>query len=208
MGLSAHSAEHPGRVGIFGGAFDPPHRAHVALARAAVEELHLERLHVLPTGHAWHKANVLSPAADRLAMVHMAFDGLPGVVVDERELHRPGPTYTADTLAEMRQQYPGADLYLIMGADQAAALTGWHRWEEVLHSAIISIAGRPAAVSAAAAADLQERHGARVELLHLPDIPVSATDIRARVAAGQGIDHLVPAGVARYIDLHHLYKSP
>ncbi|MES2184197.1 MAG: nicotinate-nucleotide adenylyltransferase [Pseudomonadota bacterium] len=206
MGLT-HLVAPAGRIGIFGGAFDPPHRAHVALARAAVEELRLDHLHVLPTGHAWHKAHVLTPAADRLAMVHIAFDGIAGATVDERELHRPGPTYTADTLEELRRQYPGAELYLLLGADQAEALTSWHRWEEVLRFAIISIAGRPGAASDEAAFRLQTRFGARVQMLHLPDIPVSATDIRARVAAGQGIDHLVPAGVARYIDLHHLYKT-
>lgn len=205
MGVSSVAARAM-RVGIFGGAFDPPHRAHVALARAAIEELRLERLHVIPTGQAWHKARVLSSAEDRLAMAHLAFDPVPQVRIDARELHRAGPTYTIDTLAELRSENPGAELHLLIGGDQAAALTSWHRWEDVARVAIISIAHRADAASAEGVWGFETLPGARLRTLHLPDIPVSATGIRARVASGEGIEHLVPPGVARYIDRHHLYR--
>ena len=130
------------RIGLFGGAFDPPHGAHVALARAAVEQLGLDRLHVAPTGMAWHKAQTLSAAAHRLAMCRLAFGGLPKVFVDDRELRRGGPTYTIDTLTELRAQYPGAELFLQIGADQAAAFHTWRRAGEIVDMAVISIAVR------------------------------------------------------------------
>jgi nicotinate-nucleotide adenylyltransferase len=130
------------RVGLFGGAFDPPHDAHVALARAALDELALDRLHVVPTGDAWHKSRPLSPAADRLAMCRLAFAGLPGVVVDDRELRRAGPTYTVDTLTALRADYPGAELFLQIGADQALAFHGWRRARDIIDIATVSIAVR------------------------------------------------------------------
>ena len=86
------------RIGLLGGAFDPPHRAHVALAESAVQALHLDHLLVLPTGQSWHRSRAGSAGDHRLAMARLAFEGLPGAVVDERELVRAGPSYTIDTL--------------------------------------------------------------------------------------------------------------
>ena len=96
----AGQAKPPLRVGMFGGAFDPPHWAHRALAETALGQLRLDHLHILPTGHAWHKPRQLSPAEHRVAMCKLAFDGLLNIHFDEREIHREGPSYTADTLAE------------------------------------------------------------------------------------------------------------
>jgi nicotinate-nucleotide adenylyltransferase len=199
----------PRRIGVFGGAFDPPHNAHLALVRAALAQLRLDSLRVFPTGEAWHKARTLSPAEHRLAMARLAFGDCPGVVVDDRELRRPGPTYTIDTLTELQAEFPDAQLVLLLGGDQAQALMRWHRWADILRIAIISVAVR--AGSTAGATDPQARQpvsgpaGGRFEYLTLPAMPHSATDIRTRVAAGLGIDHLVPVPVARYIDQHHLY---
>ncbi len=95
------AAIQPRRIGLLGGAFDPPHRAHQALARAAIEQMQLSELRILPTGQAWHKARPLSPAPHRLAMARLAFEGLPQATVDDRELRREGPTYTVDTLREL-----------------------------------------------------------------------------------------------------------
>ena len=129
------------RIGVFGGAFDPPHNAHVALAEAALAQLDLTELHVSPTGQAWHKSRTLTPKQDRLAMARLAFSALKGtVVVDSREVLRDGPTYTLDTLRELQQEQPGAQLVLIMGADQATALPTWHGWQDILRTAIVSVA--------------------------------------------------------------------
>lgn len=191
------------RVGVFGGAFDPPHVAHVALARAAVEQLQLDELRIFPTGDAWHKANVLSPAQHRLAMARIAFDDLPHTIVDERELHRPGPTYTIDTLRELKAEQPQAELFLIMGEDQAVSLTRWREWQAIPALATICMAAR-ASTNADAPRALPVE--AELKLLRMPEMPESATEVRERVAAHEGIDHLVPRGVARYIDQHSLYR--
>ena len=141
--MNLPASKSPPRIGIFGGAFDPPHNAHVALAEAALAQLGLAELHVIPTGQAWHKSRALTPAQDRLAMTRLAFSGLKGtVVVDSREVLRNGPTYTLDTLHELQREQPGAQLVLIMGADQASALPTWHGWQAILGIAIVSVAYR------------------------------------------------------------------
>ena len=193
----------PVRVGMFGGAFDPPHRAHVALARAAVEQLGLATLYVIPTGDAWHKARTLTASHHRLAMARLAFSALPQVLVDDRELERSGPTYSVDTLRELRTAHPQAELVLLMGEDQAAGFTRWHAWQEVARLAVLGVAGRGTGEGVAA---LRALPGVRIEALQLPQMPVSATDIRARLTAGQDIAELVPPPVASYIESHHLYQ--
>ena len=130
----------PLRLGVFGGAFDPPHLAHVALARAAVEQLRLDELRVLPTGQAWHKARSLSAAEDRLAMAREAFGQVPRAVVDDRELRRAGPTYTIDTLRQLKAEFPQAQLMLVIGADQAEALHSWRECEQILKLATVAVA--------------------------------------------------------------------
>lgn len=194
------------RVGVFGGAFDPPHIAHVALARAAVEQLQLDELRIFPTGQAWHKVQVLTAPEHRLAMARIAFADVPRAVIDERELRRPGPTYTIDTLRELMAERPQAQLFLVMGADQSSSLTKWRDWESILKLAVLCVAARPA-LAADDGQPLQSLPAhARSRQLNLPSMPDSATQVRARVASGGDIAHLVAPGVARYIDRHHLYQ--
>lgn len=193
-------------VGVFGGAFDPPHLAHVALAEAAVRQLALDCLHVLPTGHAWHKAQNLTAASHRLAMTQLAFQAVPRALIDDRELLRPGPTYTIDTLRELALELPGARLHLVMGEDQAAAFSTWRDWPAIVGLAELAVAHRgPADVDRIQA--LRALPGARVRVLDMPRRPESATDIRARLAAGQDMTRLVPSGVASYIEHHRLYLT-
>ena len=196
------------RVGLFGGAFDPPHRTHVALAEAAIAQLQLDVLHVVPTGHAWHKARSLTPAVHRLAMCQLAFGTLARTVVDARETERSGPSYTIDTLAALQAEYPQAQLYLLMGEDQARALAGWHRAEELGRAAIICVASRsgPPAFAAPPTA-APGVSGMALHWLQLPPSPLNATDIRDRTAQGQSVSALVFDSVARYIDQHHLYQA-
>ena len=195
------------RVGVFGGAFDPPHVAHVALARAAVEQLQLDGLLIFPTGKAWHKAQTLSAPEHRLAMARIAFADVPRTVIDARELRRPGPTYTIDTLRELKAEQPDAQLFLVMGEDQSASLTRWRDWEAILKLAVICVAARPTAMGEDGGGPLQTLPPqAQSRQLRLPSMPGSATQVRARVAAGVGIAHLVPPGVARYIEQHNLYQ--
>jgi len=193
------------RLGLFGGAFDPPHVAHVALAWAAVSQLALDELRVCPTGRAWHKSRPLSDAHHRLAMARLAFSEVPGVVVDDRELRRDGPTYTVDTLRELHHEHPQDTLVLVIGADQADTFDQWRESDEIARLAIISVAVRPRADEPAGTVDASRLPGGQWLPISLRLLSVSATDIRARRASGLGIDHLVPASVARYIDQHHLY---
>lgn len=202
---------------MFGGAFDPPHWAHRALAETALTQLGLDVLHILPTGHAWHKTRVLSPATHRLAMCAQAFDRLPNVSIDDREIRREGPSYTADTLRELAAEYPGAQLYLVLGADQLLAFKSWSRWEEVLGFATLAVANRAIHIGADADPDQQvEQDLSKVDVpfvrLDMPLHNISATAVRAHVH-GQSrrfpdLDVLVPEGVARYISEHHLYETP
>lgn len=201
----------PRRIGLFGGAFDPPHLAHAALVHAAMTQLHLDALHVLPTGQAWHKARTLSAAHHRLAMARLAFADVPGVMVDDREIRRDGPTYTIDTLRELQAAEPGACLVLVIGADQAAALLNWKDWQDIVMLAMISVAYRDNVTGDKGQFNLENMPGVRLQSLHVPAMPISATAIRDQIAANpdglKQVVHLVAPGVARYIEHHHLYQT-
>jgi nicotinate-nucleotide adenylyltransferase len=202
------------RLGVFGGAFDPPHRAHVALVEAAISQLQLDRVHVLPTGQAWHKPRQLSAAADRLAMTRLAFEPLSQVAVDDREILRAGPSYTIDTLQALQREYPHAQLYLLIGDDQRRSLPSWHQIGEIARIAIICAAGRDMAVRAwnqdsdapESSPSISDTLQARIRSLDMPQMPLSATDIRALAATEQALTGLVPPAVERYIHEHHLYR--
>jgi nicotinate-nucleotide adenylyltransferase len=196
------------RIGIFGGAFDPPHRGHWALARAAIEGLGLDALHIIPTGQAWHKPRDLTAAVHRLAMCSLNFMGLPGIVIDERELHRTGASYTIDTLLELRSTYGPTELFLCMGLDQALALPTWHRWAEVVSNATICVAVRADSAGISDPLPALESMAPGFRLLPMESLQISATAIRQRVAAGQSVSGLVFDPVARYIDHHSLYQRP
>ena len=130
------------RIGLYGGAFDPPHTGHHALAACAIRQLQLDVLHVLPTGDAWHKTRALSDATHRMAMAALNFADLPEVLIDDRELLRRGPSYTVDSLRELADQYPGAGLFLLMGADQAACFDSWKDWQQIAQLAQLAVAPR------------------------------------------------------------------
>ncbi len=201
------------RIGLLGGAFDPPHRAHQALAHAAIEQLQLDELRLLPTGDAWHKARTLTPAEHRLAMARLAFAALPQAVVDDRELRRGGPTYTVDTLRELAAEHPGTTLLLVVGADQALAFDRWREPEAITRLATICVARRPPDESvdvqpaAPSAAPSYPIPGGHWLALDMAPIPLSATAIRQRLEKGQGADELLDPAVARYIAQHHLYAT-
>ena len=194
------------RIGVFGGAFDPPHLAHVALVRSAIEHLKLDEVRVLPTGQAWHRPGQLTDARDRLAMTVLAFAEVPRVVVDEREIRRSGPSYTVDTLTELAGENPGAQLFLLIGDDQRRSLPGWHRIEEIARLAIICAAARDPQVAAWSTGEPQQA-GPKIQPLPMPLMPISATDIRERLSRQADIAELVVPGVERYIHEHHLYST-
>jgi nicotinate-nucleotide adenylyltransferase len=207
LGLTQTALQRP-RIGVFGGSFDPPHLAHASLLQTAVNELALDEMRVLPTGQAWHKNRTLSDAKHRLAMAELAFKKMPNVVVDDQEILRTGPSYTVDTLRSLAAVKPLADVYLMMGADQAAVLTTWRAWQEILQLATVCVADRGDTIRASGQFDAEELFPRRFIHLQMPALDISATQIRSRVAAAQPIDTLVSEPVARYIADHHLYLNP
>ena len=191
------------RLGIFGGSFDPVHNAHVALARLALTELRLDELLWVPAGQPWQKSRHLTSAADREAMLKLAIAGEPRFVLSRIELERSGPSYTIDTARALRAERPDAQWFLVIGQDQYAGFHTWHGFAELLGRVTLAIAARPDVPGAVDPTVLAVPH----EAVALPMMDVSSTDIRERIARGQGIDDLVPHAVAGYIARHHLYQD-
>ncbi len=196
------------RIGVFGGAFDPPHRGHVALAQAAVAQLGLAQLHVVPTGEPLHKSRALTEARHRLALCDLAFADVPQAMVDACEMERSGPSFTVDTLEALQREHPGAQLCLLIGQDQAQTLQHWHRASDLTRLAIIYVAVRPASVGSNTEIDPMQTERFALQWLHMPAMAQSATEIRHRAAHQQIIETMVTEPVARYIDHHHLYQTP
>nr|WP_307726766.1 nicotinate-nucleotide adenylyltransferase [uncultured Caldimonas sp.] len=193
------------RIGILGGSFDPVHNAHLALGRVALDALRLDELRWVPAGLQWQKSREMTPGHHRLAMVHLATAGEPRFVVDPCELHRPGASYTVDTVRAMQEACrEPAEWFLVIGQDQYQRLDTWHEWRELLQRVTMAVAGRAGAEPQAGVALAAVPH--KMVRLPLPPMAVSATDIRTRAAAGQAIDMLVPLPVARYIAQHRLYQ--
>jgi nicotinate-nucleotide adenylyltransferase len=191
------------RLGLFGGTFDPPHNAHLALARAAQGEFQLDALHWIPAGQPWQKARTISAAVHREAMVRAAIDGEARFVLNRIETERAGPSFTLDTVRALRLQHGQAELFLIIGADQYAGLHTWRDWQNLLGLVTLAVANRPGLMPPINAEVLRTPH----RVVPLPMQDISATDIRSRVARGLPIDALVPSAVARYIKTNSLYRS-
>ena len=201
---------HAKRLGIFGGSFDPPHTAHIALAKHAIEQFDLAELRIIPTGDAWHKARTLTPSPHRLVMTRLAFADVPQTVVDQREIDRQGASYTVDTLEELKAENPEANLYLFIGADQANTLRTWHRWQDILGLATVVVADRLQSGQGSMASQWHNAVSPDVQRLDMPSLNVSATEIRAHVAQGPhpaaAMSAWLPAAVQHYIEKHSLYR--
>jgi nicotinate-nucleotide adenylyltransferase len=206
LGLSQGSAK---RLGVYGGAFDPPHLAHLALAKAAIAQYALDELIIVPTGQAWHKSRALSAASHRVAMTKLAFADLPRANVDERETLRTGPSFTFDTLQELKSENDQAKLFLLMGEDQLADFAQWHRYQEILQIATLLVAHRTGTTPASGLKELPNQAKIQFAIIQMPASPISATRIRQmanqRRTQFESFDHLVKQSVARYIAEHHLY---
>jgi nicotinate-nucleotide adenylyltransferase len=196
------AAERTSRRGLFGGTFDPPHRAHLALAQAALDHLGLDAVHWVVAGQPWQKAGAITPALHREAMVRAAIAGEPRFVLDRSELERAGPSYTLDTVRALHAAHPDTEWFLILGADQHAGLPSWHGWRELLQRVTLAVANRPGASPRLDAEVAQHPH----RMVPMPPLDISATEIRERAARGLPLDGRVPPAVASYIDQHGLYR--
>jgi nicotinate-nucleotide adenylyltransferase len=202
----------PGSIGVMGGAFDPIHVGHLAIAEEAREILGIETVLFVPTGSPPHRATAFAPAADRLAMTAAAIAGNPGFRLSRIEVDRPGPSYTLETLTLLADRARTAgrepDLVLILSAETFHDLPGWHQPRRILELARIAVAPRVGHPTPDLAWLSREFPGLeeRVTFLEGPRLGVSSTALRARLAAGRSIRYLVPAPVVAYIEDHALYR--
>jgi nicotinate-nucleotide adenylyltransferase len=209
-------------VGVMGGTFNPVHHGHLRSALELVERLGLARLHLMPSARPPHREAPDCSAEDRAAMVELAVRGEPRLCCDRRELARAGPSYSVDSLAELRRELgPERSLCLILGFDAVAELDTWHRWRELLDDAHLVVIARPGwalpsrgevarwlaghRVYEHAALHAAPAGGVLVE--ELRPLAISATDIRALLAAGRSARFLLPESVLDYIESHHLYRA-
>lgn len=194
-----------GVTGLLGGAFDPPHNGHVALAERALAELRLGRLVVVVTGIPSHKT-VATPAEVRYRLAEAAFAGRPRIELSRYEIEHGKPVYTVDTVRWARERY--GDVVFIVGADEFAGFLTWRDPDGVLEAARLAVATRPGYELDQLQPVLRElRHPERVQFFEIPAFPVSSTEVRARVARGEPIDELVPARVAALIAELGLYRG-
>lgn len=187
-------------IGLLGGSFDPIHHGHLLAAQASVEALGLDELRFVPARQQPFKVgNHGAAAADRLRMVELAIMGEPRFAVERCEIDRPEPSYTVDTLRELRARDPAQSLVLLVGADAAAELPTWHQAEEIGKLARVVMFARPAAVDPGVAGTF--------ETICVPQLDISASEIRRRVRAGRSIRYWVPEPVRRHIVARRLYQD-
>lgn len=202
------------RIGLLGGAFDPPHDGHVAVASAILRARLLDRVDLVVSGASPHrdsKSNVAAPE-DRAAMARLAVQDVPGLGVELCELARTGPSYTIETLRQLKAAVPGNTYSLIIGADMVVDLPRWREVNELLALAEVIPVLRPGFGAEVFAA--LERHlgkavadGLRAALVAVPQLGISSTSVRAAVAAGESIAGMVPAAVEKFIYARGLYRS-
>ena len=200
----------PRRIGVFGGSFDPPHEGHCYLARCAVEALSLDRLLIFPAGQPPHKPLLPghpTPEA-RLAMARLAFADIPRCEVSDREILRPGKSYTVLTLRELARKMPDAELFLVMGSDMFLSVQSWFCASELFGLCTLAPAMRYGTDSESALRAhselLASRYGARCTLLQIPPRELSSTELRAE---HPWADARFPAAVRAYIRENRLYEA-
>jgi nicotinate-nucleotide adenylyltransferase len=197
------------RLGILGGAFNPPHIGHLVCAQEAVLKLGLERLLFVPMGQAPHREIEQDPGPEaRVEMIELAVEDDERFEVSRVEVDREGPSYTSETLRALSEEGGNDELVLVLGGDQAASLPKWHEPEEVLRLATIAVVPRTGYHREAIAVNIASLKGAAgVRFFDMPRIDVSSTLVRHRVADGKPIRHLVPDKVIGYIEEHGLYGA-
>lgn len=189
------------RIGVFGGTFDPPHLGHLVVASDACGALGLDRVLWIPSAVPPHKvATVQAPAEARLEMVRAAIEGDPRFEADDLELRRPGPSYTVDTLRDLARRHAGAELVLLIGADNLREIPGWREPQEILKLARVAVLSRDGA-------GVPPDAPVPAVAVEVTRVDVSATEVRRRAAAGETIRYLVPDAVRALVERRGLYRE-
>jgi nicotinate-nucleotide adenylyltransferase len=189
------------RIGVMGGTFDPIHNGHLVAASEVAQHFHLDEVVFVPTGQPYQKQNA-TPGEHRYLMTIIATASNPMFTVSRVDIDRGGPTYTIDTLRDLRAERPDAELFFITGADAVEQILDWKNIDELwslAHFVAVSRPGHTLTVS-----NLPQQV---VSLLEVPALAISSTDCRARVGRGFPVWYLVPDGVVQYISKYHLYRS-
>ena len=194
-------AERRPRIGVMGGTFDPIHHGHLVAASEVAQSLDLDEVVFVPTGQPTYKSNV-TQAEHRYLMTVIATASNPRFTVSRVDIDREKPTFTIDTLRDVRRERPDADLYFITGADAIAQILSWKDVQELWDLAHFVAVSRPGHVLSVSGLPEQD-----VSLLEVPALAISSTDCRSRVRRGFPVWYLVPDGVVQYISKHHLYRS-
>jgi len=192
------------RLGVMGGTFDPIHHGHLVAASEVQVRFDLDEVAFVPSGQPWQKeGREVSPAEHRYLMAVIATASNPRFWVSRVDIDRPGPTFTIDTLRDLRAQRPGADLFFITGADALEQILSWKEAAELFDLARFVGVTRPGY-------ELSDAHLPQdaVQLVEVPAMTISSSDCRERVAAGRPVWYLVPDGVVQYIAKHRLYRTP
>lgn len=199
------------KLGLYGGTFDPVHYGHLLLAERCREALGLDEVRFVPAGDPPHKdRSDLTPGTARAEMLEFATAGHPRLTVDRRELQRPGPHYTFETLAEVHNEFPDAELYFLMGADSLADLPQWRepgRIAELATIVAVNRGDRPLPERSSLVLTLGEAIASRVVFVTMPGIDLSSTELRRRAAAEKSLRYTMPPAVEAYIRDRMLYRA-
>jgi len=210
------------RIGVMGGMFDPVHSGHLQAALTALRLLELDHLRLVPCHVPNHRSPAKAGSAQRQEMLQVAIADEPRLLVDPREMERGGVSYTVDTLASLRDDFPGATLVLVLGWDAFAGLPSWHRWRDLLTLAHMLVISRPTATpeqplieelaqtlrrcQVASAEELFSQPAGAILVTDELQLDISSTQVRNLLHDGTDADMLLPDAVAQYIDQHGLYR--
>lgn len=193
------------KIGVYGGVFDPIHYGHLRIAETAREHLGLDRVLLIPSGTPVHRSATQAPAEDRFGMCLLAARDNPDFEVSRMEIDTNQPNYTVTTLRRIREAQPDAELFLIVGADEARIFAKWREPDAILNMATLVVADRPGEIEQAPPPDWPEWITRRTVFLPPLRIDLSSTEIRRRVREGLSIRYLVPEVVREYIEQKSLY---
>ncbi|MBD3421138.1 MAG: nicotinate (nicotinamide) nucleotide adenylyltransferase [Chitinivibrionales bacterium] len=191
-------------IGVLGGSFDPVHYGHLAIARLACDFFELDTFYFIPASLPPHKSDSVEASGnDRLAMLRTAVHDNPCFRIWDGEFKRTGPSYTIDTLGELRQQHPGSTLYFVIGADNLSEIRTWRRYRDILKTVILCVTARPGYELSIP----DEIKMAELKKFPSPQMAVSSSLIRNYLQAGYSCAYMLPKAVLNYIDTHALYRS-